>query len=64
MKQSKQSTGKAEASPRSKLKLRKNHGKTNDGRVCDFYEAGTEFDLVEDAELIASLVQSGGQLDE
>jgi hypothetical protein len=68
MKQSKQSveesTKQAATQPTSKLKLRKNHGKTSHGRDCKFYVAGTEFDRVEDAELIASLVQSGAQLDE
>lgn len=50
------------------LKLRKNHGmihgKNRQGRICAFYEAGSQFDAVDDAELIAMLVQSGAELDE
>jgi hypothetical protein len=64
MKQSKHSSDKPVMQSVPKLKLRRNHGRITNGRDCKFYVVGTEFDLIEDAELIASLVQSGAQLDE
>lgn len=39
--------------------LAKNHGLIVDGRTCQFYAAGTEFDPESDAKTIAALVQAG-----
>jgi hypothetical protein len=39
--------------------LKKNHGLIEDGRTCQFYAAGTEFDPATDAKTIAALVQAG-----
>lgn len=39
--------------------LAKNHGLVVDGRTCQFYSAGTEFDPETDAKTIAALVQAG-----
>lgn len=64
MKPNKQSPDKAVPQTTKLLKLRKNHGTTRNGRICAFYEAGSQFDPIDDAELIATLVQSGAQLDE
>jgi hypothetical protein len=44
--------------------LLKNHGLHADGRTCEFFEAGREFDAVKDSALISRLVRSGAELEQ
>ncbi len=44
--------------------LIKNHGLILHGRESQYFPAGTEFDPIADAKLIAALAKSGAQLEE
>lgn len=46
-----------------KYLLLKNHSLNTHGRNCEFYEAGTEFDIVKDAALLGRLAQSDAQME-
>jgi len=52
------------AAASGKFRLLKNHGLASHGKASEFYCADTEFDAVEDAELIAELVRSGAHIEQ
>jgi hypothetical protein len=64
MKHNKQATDKTTAQSAPALELHQDRSKVHCGQDCKFYITGSEFDHVEDAELIASLVPSAMQWDE
>jgi hypothetical protein len=58
------SSGLESAEPPKSFVLLKNHGLHTDGRTCEFFEAGREFDAVKDSALISRLVRSGAELEQ
>lgn len=53
-----------EGADSGKYVLLKNHGLLLNGRTHKFYGAGTEFDTVADAKLIAALINSGAKIEQ